>query len=104
MAILGVVQLRDSLADHPEGLRPLFVILLLSLHLFMTEGTPIFRIWFIEVTWEGLFRGVMMGVRLALLVMGTSLLTLTTSPINLTDGIESLLKPESVSCSRMNWL
>ena len=34
-----------------------------------------------------------MGVRLALLVMGTSLLTLTTSPINLTDGIESLLKP-----------
>jgi energy-coupling factor transport system permease protein len=78
-----------------RGLRPLFVILLLtvSLHLFMTEGDPIFRFWIVEVTWQGLSRGIMMGVRLALLVMGTSLLTLTTSPINLTDGIEGLLKP-----------
>ncbi len=96
LAIFAVVQLSEiPWRIVVRGLRPLFVILLLtvSLHLFMTEGTPIFRIWFLEVTWEGLIRGVMMGVRLALLVMGTSLLTLTTSPINLTDGIESLLKP-----------
>lgn len=78
-----------------RGLKPLFVILLLtvSLHLFMTEGEPIFQIWFLKVTREGVIRGLMMGFRLILLVVGTSLLTLTTSPINLTDGIESLLKP-----------
>lgn len=78
-----------------RGLRPLFVIMLLtvSLHVFMTEGEPIFQIWFLKITWEGIVRGLMMGLRLLLLVVGTSLLTLTTSPINLTDGIESLLKP-----------
>ncbi len=78
-----------------RGLRPLLVIMLLTvfLHLFMTEGEIIFRIWFLKVTWEGLLRGAMMGLRLLLLVVGTSLLTLTTSPIQLTDGIESLLTP-----------
>ncbi len=78
-----------------RGLRPLLVILILtvSLHLFMTEGRVILQIWFLKVTWEGLVRGVMMGSRLILLIVGTSLLTLTTSPIQLTDGIESLLTP-----------
>ncbi len=78
-----------------RGLRPLLVILILtvSLHIFMTEGRVIFQLWFLKVTWEGLMRGLMMGTRLILLITGTSLLTLTTSPIQLTDGIESLLKP-----------
>lgn len=78
-----------------RGLRPLLVILILtvSLHLFMTEGRVILQLWFLKVTWEGLVRGLMMGTRLVLLIIGTSLLTLTTSPIQLTDGIESLLKP-----------
>ncbi len=96
LAIFAVVHLSEiPIRIVLRGLRPLFVILFLtvSLHLFMTEGTPIFQIWIIKVTWEGLQRGLLMGFRLALLVMGTSLLTLTTSPINLTDGIESLLSP-----------
>lgn len=78
-----------------RGLRPLLVILILtvSLHLFMTEGRVIFQLWFLKITWEGLVRGAMMGSRLVLLIVGTSLLTLTTSPIQLTDGIESLLTP-----------
>lgn len=78
-----------------RGLRPLMVILILTvgLNLFMTEGREIFRLWFLSVTWEGLVRGLMMGTRLILLIIGTSLLTLTTSPIQLTDGIETLLKP-----------
>ncbi|NLM25770.1 MAG: energy-coupling factor transporter transmembrane protein EcfT [Firmicutes bacterium] len=78
-----------------RGIKPLLVIIILtlSLHLFMTEGRVIFQIWFLKVTVEGLVRGLMMGSRLVLLVMGTSILTLTTSPIMLTDGIESLLKP-----------
>lgn len=78
-----------------RGVKPLFVILALTLtlHLFMTEGRVIFQIWFLKVTWEGLVRGLMMGSRLILLIIGTSMLTLTTSPMQLTAGIETLLKP-----------
>ncbi len=78
-----------------RGIRPLLVIILLtlSLHFFMTDGEPIFQIWILKLTYEGIVRGIMMGLRLVLLVLGTSILTLTTSPILLTDGIESLLSP-----------
>ncbi|NMB19823.1 MAG: energy-coupling factor transporter transmembrane protein EcfT [Firmicutes bacterium] len=78
-----------------RGVRPLMVILVftLTLHLFMTDGRIIFQIWFLKVTWEGLIRGLMMGTRLLLLIIGTSMLTLTTSPMQLTDGIETLLRP-----------
>ncbi|NMB38966.1 MAG: energy-coupling factor transporter transmembrane protein EcfT [Firmicutes bacterium] len=78
-----------------RGIRPLLVIIILtlSLHFFMTEGRVIFKIGFLKVTYEGLTRGLMMGLRLILLVLGTSILTLTTSPILLTDGIESLMTP-----------
>lgn len=99
LAAMGIA-LAISVSEIPwkyviRGLRPLTVILLLTvgLHLFMTEGRVIFQLWFLKVTWEGLYRGLMMGTRLILLIIGTSLLTLTTSPIQLTDGIESLLKP-----------
>jgi len=48
------------------------------------------------MTYQGLYRAVFMAVRLILLIIGSSLLTLTTRPISLTDGIESLLKPFKV--------
>ncbi|HOB09167.1 MAG TPA: energy-coupling factor transporter transmembrane component T [Limnochordia bacterium] len=78
-----------------RGIRPLMfiIVLTLCLHLFMTEGRVILQIWFLKLTYEGLIRGLMMVSRLILLIIGSSLLTLTTSPILLTDGIESLLKP-----------
>ncbi len=78
-----------------RGIRPLLIIIILTLTLnvFMTEGRELVRIAFLSITEEGLIRGGMMGIRLILLVMGTSLLTLTTSPILLTDGIENLLSP-----------
>ncbi len=78
-----------------RGVRPLLVILVLTmtLHLFMTEGRVLVQIWFLTITWEGLARGLMMATRLVLLITGTSMLTLTTSPMQLTDGIETLLKP-----------
>lgn len=78
-----------------RGLRPLLMILLLTvgLNIFLTEGEVVFRFLFLTVTREGIARGLMMGTRLVLLIVGTSLLTLTTSPIQLTDGIESLLGP-----------
>ena len=59
----------------------------------MTKGEPLARIWFLTVTKEGLYNAFFMGLRLVLLIIGSSMLTLTTKPINLTDGIERLLSP-----------
>ncbi len=79
-----------------RGLRPIAFIMIftLVLHLFLTPGGPVmFKIGPLTATWAGLVQGVFIGVRLIILIMFTSLLTLTTSPIELTDGIEDLLKP-----------
>lgn len=56
-------------------------------------GDPIWSFGFIKITEQGISQAIFMGLRLIFLVVGTSLLTLTTSPIELTDGIERLLKP-----------
>ncbi len=78
-----------------RGLRPILFILLftMTLHLFLTPGPEIFRVGPIAGTWSGLVQGLFIGVRLVILIMFTSLLTLTTSPIELTDGLEDILKP-----------
>ncbi len=78
-----------------KGLKPLLMIMSITLlaHAFMTEGTPLYRLGPLTITNEGLIRGIEMVWRLGLLIMFTSLLTLTTSPLDLTDGIERLLKP-----------
>ena len=79
-----------------KGLKPLLFIILLTffINIFFTPGeTTLFTFWFVLVTEEGLRQGLFMTLRLVFLVTGTSLLTLTTSPIALTDGIELLLKP-----------
>ena len=78
-----------------NGLKPLVFIIFLTLmiNLLMTPGRVLYEIGFIRITEEGLHTGLFMATRLILLVIGTSLLTLTTSPIILTDGMESLMKP-----------
>jgi len=78
-----------------KGLKPILMIIIITfiINLLMTPGKVIFQAGFIKVTEEGLKQAGFMAIRLTLLIMGTSLLTLTTSPIILTDGIESLLKP-----------
>ncbi|HHY46322.1 MAG TPA: energy-coupling factor transporter transmembrane protein EcfT [Firmicutes bacterium] len=78
-----------------KGLRPLVAILVITfaLHLFMNPGREFFRVGPLVATYEGLYRGFLMVSRLVLLVVATSLLTLTTSPIQLTDGMEYLLRP-----------
>ncbi len=79
-----------------RGLRPLRFIIVLTalLNLFMsgTDDT-LFQIGFIRATWTGLETGIFFALRLIFLVLGTSLLTLTTSPIALTDALERLLSP-----------
>ena len=79
-----------------HGMKPLVVILLFTavLNVFFTEGQTVLWQWkSIRITQEGLVRAVFMMARILMLITGTFLLTYTTSPIALTDGIESLLNP-----------
>lgn len=79
-----------------RGLKPLVFILAFTcvLNLFFTQGeTVLLEIGFIVITWEGIVRAAMMMARIMMLITGTFLLTYTTSPIALTDGLESLLGP-----------
>lgn len=79
-----------------KSVKPIWIILVLTLciHAFTTPGdTILYRYSFITVTQEGLTMGIKMCLRLVLLLLFSSILTLTTSPIVLTDGIECLLRP-----------
>ena len=79
-----------------RGMKPLVLILVFTgvLNLFFTAGEKvIFSFWVIKITQEGLVRAVFMVARILMLIAGTFLLTYTTSPIALTDGLESLLSP-----------
>ncbi|MDD5602549.1 MAG: energy-coupling factor transporter transmembrane component T [Eubacteriales bacterium] len=80
-----------------KGLRPIIVIIIFTamINIFTTGGTTVFSFYFIKITYEGIELAAKMALRLILLVTGASLLTLTTTPISLTDGIESLMKPLS---------
>ena len=78
-----------------KGLKAIIIILLItvSFNLFLTEGTVIFQLGFLRVTKEGVSVAFFMAVRLIYLVVGASLMTLTTTPNDLTDGLESVLGP-----------
>ncbi len=78
-----------------RGLKPLFIIILLTaiLNLFYTSGEPLVKFWVITITKEGVRSAVLMVLRIMMLVCGTFLLTYTTAPMQLTDGLESLLGP-----------
>ncbi|OON93917.1 MAG: transporter [Candidatus Epulonipiscioides saccharophilum] len=71
-----------------------FLIFSVILNMFFVGGeTLIFEYGFIKIYKEGVLMAIQMGLRLILLILGSSILTLTTSPIRLTDGIENLLSP-----------
>ncbi len=79
-----------------KGLKPILVIIVFTMviNIFTTKGTPVYPTGLLsKITVEGIHTAIIMALRLALLIIGASLLTLTTTPILLTDGIESLLKP-----------
>ncbi len=87
---------RVSLKFMLRGLKPVmfFIALTACFNLFMTSSGKILWEWsFLKITDRGLLNAVSMILRLFFLIMGTSLLTFTTSPIMLTDGIERLLSP-----------
>ena len=99
--ILGFMYLVSKLSNIPfkmlvKGIKPLKFILILTfiLNLFFNTGTTMLVEWgFLKISYEGLSTAVHYSLRLVFLVLGTSLMTLTTSPIALSDGIEMLLSP-----------
>lgn len=98
MTILMIAVSRISFSVILKGIKPIVFILIFTslINIFMTkgEGEPLIEFWIVKIYIEGFIRAFFMAYRVTLLIVGTSmLLTYTTSPIALTDGIESLLKP-----------
>ncbi len=79
-----------------SGMKPLVMILIFTgvLNVFFTTGEDVaLKVWVITIYWEGIVRALFMMARILMLITGTFLLTYTTSPIALTDGLEALLSP-----------
>ena len=78
-----------------RGMKPILFILAFTflLNLFMTRGEPVVSFWIFKISAEGFYNAVYMVLRISFLIIGSSILTLTTKPVKLTDGIESLLSP-----------
>ncbi len=79
-----------------KGLKSILflVIFTVVLNVFMVNGDHvIFEVWVLRATWEGVLTAFLLATRLMMLIIGSSILTLTTTPIDLTDAIERLLKP-----------
>lgn len=98
LAILGICiyNAKIPLKLIFRGLKPIFFLILLTaiLNVFMNSGDNLlFQFGFLKVYEEGLRIAGFMALRLIFLIIGTSMLTYTTSPIELTDGIEKLLRP-----------
>ena len=99
--VLGFLVLCIAISAIPlkaifRGMKPLVMILIFTgiLNVFFTVGeTVLVSFWVITITLEGLVQAGFMMVRILMLVTGTFLMTYTTSPISLTDGLESLLGP-----------
>ena len=98
-AVVFVVTILCMAASHIKpkiilkGLKPLIIIIVLTavLNLFYTPGTQIIE--GVPMTWEGLKKAFLLVMRIMMLISGTFLLTYTTSPIALTDGLEKLMNP-----------
>ena len=106
-ASLGVVAAFTVFALISAGISPkfyfkslkviLFVVIITSLlNLFYGSGEPIWEWWILKLTWNGIHRAVFVSVRIVCLILLSSCLTFTTSPTELTDAIERLMKPLKV--------
>ena len=99
--MFGVLALSIAISHVPlksilRGLKPVLFIAIFTavLNLFYTTGTHVLtHFWIFTITLEGVFQAFFMVIRIMMLISGTFLLTYTTSPILLTDGLESLLNP-----------
>ncbi len=78
-----------------KGMKSIIFLLSITVlfNLFLTPGEPVVNIWKLSITKEGVRLAVLLAVRLGFLIMGSSVMTLTTTPNQLTDGLEKMLKP-----------
>lgn len=78
-----------------KGLRSILFLLLITVvfNLFLTPGETVLAIWKLKITREGIKVSVFMAIRLTFLIIGSSVMTLTTTPNNLTDGLEKAMRP-----------
>ncbi len=78
-----------------KGLKPIVVLLLFTVvfNLFLTPGTEVFRLGFLRITAQGIKTSILMAIRLVFLILGSSLMTFTTTPNHLTDGLERVMWP-----------
>ena len=78
-----------------KGLKPIVMLLVITMffNLIFTPGEVIWSFWIIKITREGVKLAVKMGIRLIFLIIGASIMTLTTTPNQLTDGLERLMRP-----------
>ena len=78
-----------------KGLKSIIVLMIITgiFNLFLTQGEVLVQFWIFKITYEGIKNAVLMVVRLIYLIIGTSVMTLTTTPNQLTDGLEKALMP-----------
>ena len=96
VTLIGIILAsRIQIKTIIKSLKPLLFIIVLTgiLNLFYTQGEVLVKFWIFTITREGIFSAVFMVLRIAMLIAGTFMLTYTTSPIALTDGLERLLNP-----------
>ena len=80
-----------------KGLKTIMVLMIITalFNLFLTPGEPLVTVWIFKITAEGIKSAALMTIRLVYLILGTSIMTLTTTPNQLTDGLEKALMPLS---------
>ena len=95
---LAISLSRIRLATVLKGVKPLIFVIAITafLNIFYTSGRVLVEFWIFKITEEGIFNAIFMSLRIIMLIMGTFMLTYTTSPIMLTVGIEQLLGPLKV--------
>ncbi len=78
-----------------RGMRAILFLLIITacFNLFLTPGEVVLAVWRLKITKEGIKMAVFMAIRLSFLIIGSSIMTLTTTPNNLTDGMEKMLRP-----------
>ena len=99
MLMLAVACSRISFKFVLKGIKPMWFVILLTfvMNIFFLTGEKILWEWgIIKIYWEGIEKAIELAIRLILLVMCSTILTLTTSPKEITDALESLLRPLKV--------
>lgn len=78
-----------------KGLKAIVILMMITVvfNMFLTPGEPLFSIWKLTITREGVVQAAFMAIRLTYLISGASIMTLTTTPNQLTDGLEKGLRP-----------